>query len=119
MVLFQHIPRVLSLFSCAENSPLQISRNQRTMPVKQAWPTLKTCHWQVFLTLRSADADQGPCPWTPLSFLREEKEAKKSLTALRGLNSGYVRISRTAAPTVLPDTPDNTSRSAPGSVSPR
>ena len=21
-------------------------------PVKQAWPTLKTCHWQVFLTLR-------------------------------------------------------------------
>ena len=41
---------------------------QRTMPVKQAWPTLKTCHWQVFLTLRSADADQGLCPWSLVAF---------------------------------------------------
>ena len=38
------------------------------MPVKQAWPTLKTCHWQVFLTLRSADGDQGLCPWTLVAF---------------------------------------------------
>ena len=56
------------LFGGAKNSPLQISKNQRTMPVKQAWPTLKTCHWQVFLTLRSADADQGLCPWSPVTF---------------------------------------------------
>ena len=60
--------RVRPLFDYLKNSPLQISKNQRTMPVKQAWPTLKTCHWQVFLTLRSADADQGLCPWSLVAF---------------------------------------------------
>ena len=87
------------------------------MPVKQAWPTLKICHWQVFLTLRSADADQGLCPWTPLHFLtlckfdwakskiwnltyQEENEAKKAETALRGLI--FVTFALVHAPIIKP-----------------
>ena len=39
--------------------------------------------------------------------------------ALRGLTSGYVSINQTAAPTAPPDMPDNTSKFAPGSASPK
>ena len=63
--------RVSPLFSGAENSPLQISKNQRTMPVKQGMAYAKNLPLASFLNAAALTAvsDQGPCPWTPLHFL--------------------------------------------------
>ena len=62
--------RVSPLFGGAKNSPLPALLKHRGVSP-------------------SADGDQGLCPWNPLPFLREEKEAKKSLMRPAGLDPCY------------------------------